>query len=117
MVPRAHLGQDAGPDEPRANDLPCPAASRPPVWAQRPTVVALLVRRARFLTALQCLRSKWAQQKGMLELGSGDIYQSATAGARRQVPRAPWIVDELPKGPTGKIVKREIVPPADLGIG
>lgn len=28
-----------------------------------------------------------------------------------------WIVDELPKGPIGKIVKREIVPPADLGIG
>jgi hypothetical protein len=52
----------------------------------------------------------------MLELGSGDIYQSASAGARRQVPPL-WIVDELPKGPIGKIVKREIVPPADLGIG
>jgi long-chain acyl-CoA synthetase len=26
-----------------------------------------------------------------------------------------WIVNEVPKGPTGKIVKREIVPPGDLG--
>jgi long-chain acyl-CoA synthetase len=24
-----------------------------------------------------------------------------------------WIVDELPKGPTGKILHREVVPPAD----
>jgi len=37
--------------------------------------------------------------------------------AAYKYPRALWIVDELPKGPTGKIVKREIVPPADLGIG
>jgi hypothetical protein len=25
-----------------------------------------------------------------------------------------WIMDALPKGPTGKIVKRDIVIPADL---
>ena len=25
-----------------------------------------------------------------------------------KVPRVVWIVDELPKGPTGKILKREI---------
>jgi long-chain acyl-CoA synthetase len=25
-----------------------------------------------------------------------------------------WILDELPKGPTGKIQKRDIVIPADL---
>jgi long-chain acyl-CoA synthetase len=25
-----------------------------------------------------------------------------------------WIVDELPKGPTGKILKREIKPPAEV---
>jgi long-chain acyl-CoA synthetase len=24
-----------------------------------------------------------------------------------------WLVDELPKGPTGKILKREIAPPAN----
>lgn len=98
MVARAHLGQDAGPNEPRANDLPRPAASRTPVWAQRPTAAALLVRRARFLAAPQCLRSKRARQKGMLELGSGDIYQSESAGARLQVPPL-WIVDGLPKRP------------------
>jgi long-chain acyl-CoA synthetase len=28
-------------------------------------------------------------------------------------PRKVWLVDELPKGPTGKILKREIEPPAD----
>jgi long-chain acyl-CoA synthetase len=37
--------------------------------------------------------------------------------AAYKYPRAVWLVDELPKGPTGKIVKREIVPPADLGTG
>jgi len=34
----------------------------------------------------------------MLELGSGDIYQSESAGARLQVPPL-WIVDGLPKRP------------------
>ena len=32
--------------------------------------------------------------------------------AAYKYPRQVWFVDELPKGPTGKIVKREIVPPA-----
>jgi long-chain acyl-CoA synthetase len=50
---------------------------------------------------------------------------SATAGelrdyVKRQIaaykyPRKVWIVDALPKNATGKILKREIVPPADLG--
>jgi len=35
--------------------------------------------------------------------------------AAYKYPRAVWIADELPKGPTGKIVKREIVPPSGLG--
>ncbi len=30
-------------------------------------------------------------------------------------PRVVWFVDALPKGPTGKIVKREIIPPAPGG--
>jgi long-chain acyl-CoA synthetase len=34
--------------------------------------------------------------------------------AAYKYPRHVWFVDALPKGPTGKIVKREIVPPADL---
>src|SRR4029079_6224858 len=29
-------------------------------------------------------------------------------------PRRVWFVDELPKGPTGKIVKREIEPPSEV---
>jgi long-chain acyl-CoA synthetase len=32
-------------------------------------------------------------------------------------PRHVWIVDVLPKGPTGKIQKRDIVPPADIVVG
>jgi len=35
--------------------------------------------------------------------------------AAYKYPRMVWIVDNLPKGPTGKVLKREIVPPADLG--
>jgi len=34
--------------------------------------------------------------------------------AAYKYPRAVWIVDELPKGATGKIVKREIIPPTGL---
>jgi long-chain acyl-CoA synthetase len=36
--------------------------------------------------------------------------------AAYKYPRAVWIVDGLPKGATGKIVKREIVPPAGLDL-
>jgi len=32
--------------------------------------------------------------------------------AAYKYPRVVWFVDDLPKGPTGKILKREIVPPA-----
>jgi AMP-binding enzyme C-terminal domain len=34
--------------------------------------------------------------------------------AAYRYPRQVWLVDELPKGPTGKILKREIKPPAAL---
>jgi len=34
--------------------------------------------------------------------------------AAYKYPRHVWIVDELPKGPTGKVLKREIEVPADL---
>ncbi len=33
--------------------------------------------------------------------------------AAYKYPRRVWFVDELPKGPTGKILKREIDPPAE----
>jgi long-chain acyl-CoA synthetase len=36
--------------------------------------------------------------------------------AAYKYPRAVWLVDALPKGPTGKILKREIVPPAELEL-
>ncbi len=37
--------------------------------------------------------------------------------AAYKYPRHVWIVDALPKGATGKILKREIVPPAGLNAG
>ena len=37
--------------------------------------------------------------------------------AAYKYPRRVWLVDELPKGPTGKIVKREIKPPEELLAG
>ena len=33
--------------------------------------------------------------------------------AAYKYPRVVWLVDELPKGPTGKILKREISPPQE----
>ena len=35
-------------------------------------------------------------------------------GSRRKYPRHLWFVDSLPKGATGKILKREIAAPAEL---
>jgi len=37
--------------------------------------------------------------------------------AAYKYPRRVWLVDELPKGPTGKIVKREIKPPDEPSAG
>ncbi|MBJ7902248.1 long-chain fatty acid--CoA ligase [Streptomyces sp. DSM 110735] len=37
--------------------------------------------------------------------------------AAYKYPRKVWITDALPKGPTGKILKREIVPPTGAGAG
>jgi long-chain acyl-CoA synthetase len=33
--------------------------------------------------------------------------------AKYKVPTKIWFLDELPKGPTGKILKRELKPPGD----
>jgi len=43
-------------------------------------------------------------------------YVNAQVAAYKY-PRKVWIVDALPKGPTGKILKREIVPPPGLDMG
>jgi long-chain acyl-CoA synthetase len=40
-----------------------------------------------------------------------DFVKSQVAAYK--YPRVVWLVDDLPKGPTGKILKREISPPAD----
>jgi long-chain acyl-CoA synthetase len=40
-----------------------------------------------------------------------DYVKEQVAGYK--YPRKVWLVDELPKGPTGKILKREIEPPSD----
>jgi long-chain acyl-CoA synthetase len=37
--------------------------------------------------------------------------------ATYKYPRKIWFVDELPKGPTGKILKREIEAPAEVKTG
>ena len=55
--------------------------------------------------------------------GGGGVAQAGCTGDRRRAagvrqgdvaaykyPRHVWILDELPKGPTGKILKREIAP-------
>ncbi|MFF0450260.1 long-chain fatty acid--CoA ligase [Streptomyces sp. NPDC004609] len=53
----------------------------------------------------------------VLKPGAAATAQELRDYVKRQVaayeyPRKVWIVDVLPKGPTGKILKREIVPPA-----
>ena len=35
--------------------------------------------------------------------------------AAYKYPRLVWIVEVLPKGPTGKVLRRGIVPPAGIG--
>ncbi|MGV0807420.1 long-chain-fatty-acid--CoA ligase [Mycolicibacterium setense] len=37
--------------------------------------------------------------------------------AAYKYPREIWFVDSLPKGPTGKILRREVQPPSSAGIG
>ena len=35
--------------------------------------------------------------------------------AAYKYPRQIWLVDALPKGPTGKILRREVQPPEEAG--
>jgi long-chain acyl-CoA synthetase len=53
-----------------------------------------------------------------LKEGAGASEDDLRAYVKEQVaaykyPRKIWFVEELPKGPTGKILKREVEPPAD----
>ena len=52
----------------------------------------------------------------MLRPGASETADDLQAYVKGQVaaykyPRRVWLVDALPKGPTGKILKREIRPP------
>ena len=49
------------------------------------------------------------QEAGPEELKAFTRYRLAAY----QYPRSLWLVDALPKGPTGKILRREVDPPAD----
>ncbi|MFF7188891.1 hypothetical protein ACFZAR_27360 [Streptomyces sp. NPDC008222] len=56
----------------------------------------------------------------VLKPGARTTAEELRAYVKRQVaaykyPRKVWIADALPKGPTGKILKRDIVPPSELG--
>jgi long-chain acyl-CoA synthetase len=46
------------------------------------------------------------------EISAGDLQAFVKEEvANYKYPRRIWFVDDLPKGPTGKILKREIAPP------
>jgi long-chain acyl-CoA synthetase len=58
----------------------------------------------------------------VLKQGESADASELKAYVREQVaafkyPRKLWFVDELPKGPTGKILKREIEAPAEVKAG
>ena len=56
------------------------------------------------------------RKKDMIIRGGYNVYNHVKAQvAAYKYPRKVWIVNELPKGPTAKIVKRKIVPPGDQG--
>ena len=47
------------------------------------------------------------------EVGEDELKEFAKEQlAAYKYPRVLWIVDELPKGPTGKILRREVTPPS-----
>jgi long-chain acyl-CoA synthetase len=50
-----------------------------------------------------------------VDVAAGELREYVKANvAAYKYPRHVWLVDELPKGPTGKILKREIVPSVDV---
>jgi long-chain acyl-CoA synthetase len=51
--------------------------------------------------------------KAGADVGPGELRDFVKQRvAAYKYPRQIWLVDELPKGPTGKILKREIKPPS-----
>jgi long-chain acyl-CoA synthetase len=69
--------------------------------------------------------AKWGEEVGAavaLKEGEQVSEEELRAYVKDQVasykyPRTIWFVDELPKGPTGKILKREIELPAEVEAG
>jgi long-chain acyl-CoA synthetase len=65
----------------------------------------------------------WGEEVGAavaLKEGESITAQELRDYVKEQVasykyPREIWFVDELPKGPTGKILKRDIQTPAEAG--
>jgi long-chain acyl-CoA synthetase len=65
---------------------------------------------------------EWGEEVGaavVLEPGEEAASEEISAWVRERIaaykyPRVVWFLDELPKGPTGKIVKREIEVPAQV---
>jgi long-chain acyl-CoA synthetase len=65
---------------------------------------------------------EWGEEVGaavVLEPGEELAPEEISAWVRERIaaykyPRVVWFLDELPKGPTGKIVKREIEAPAEV---
>jgi long-chain acyl-CoA synthetase len=65
---------------------------------------------------------EWGEEVGaavVLEPGEEAAPEEISAWVRERIaaykyPRVVWFMDELPKGPTGKIVKREIEVPAEV---
>jgi long-chain acyl-CoA synthetase len=63
---------------------------------------------------------QWGEEIGaavVLHEGEGLSAEEVSAYVKEQIaaykyPRLVWFLDDLPKGPTGKILKREIEPPA-----
>ncbi|HTT95687.1 MAG TPA: long-chain fatty acid--CoA ligase [Solirubrobacterales bacterium] len=66
---------------------------------------------------------EWGEEVGaavVLEPGEEVAGEEISAWVRERIaaykyPRVVWFLEELPKGPTGKIVKREIEVPAEVG--
>ena len=65
---------------------------------------------------------EWGEEVGaaiVLEPGEEVAAEEISAWVRERIaaykyPRVVWFMEELPKGPTGKILKREIEVPAEV---
>jgi long-chain acyl-CoA synthetase len=54
------------------------------------------------------------RKKDMVIRGGYNVYPREIEEVLYEHPRHVWLTDGLPKGPTGKLLKREITVPADV---